>query len=61
MPRRPDSPYTDQDIPDCELNGGYGTVGWKAQNEGQHINSLGLHFPQEMPINRYISEEDIDE
>ena len=45
MPRRPDSPYSsDTDMPCAGGFDGYGEVDWMAQNEGQRIDSVGLHF-----------------
>jgi len=45
MARRPDSPYSDDtNCPYPENMGKYGEVNWKAQNEGQFVTSLGLHF-----------------
>lgn len=47
MTRRSDSPYTDDThCPYPENFEGAGEVCWKAQNEGQHVESLGLHLPQ---------------
>jgi hypothetical protein len=45
MARRPDSPYTTETY--CPYPEGFGTYGetcWMAQNEGQHVLSVGLHF-----------------
>jgi hypothetical protein len=45
MPRRTDSPYS-SDTSMCypEGLGQYGETNWLAQNEGQHVLSVGLHF-----------------
>ncbi len=46
MPRRPDSPYTDDThMPVPDGFPGYGEVSWLAQNEGQRIEDVGLHMP----------------
>jgi hypothetical protein len=50
MPRRPDSPYTDDTSMPCAGGfEGYGEVDWFAQNEGQRIDSVGLHFNDNGP------------
>jgi hypothetical protein len=47
MACRPDSPYTDDTTcPYPEGFEGYTSeVCWMAQNEGQRVYSVGLHFP----------------
>ena len=46
MPRRPDSPYTDErDMPAPDGFAGAGEVGWLAQNDGQTVYSAGPHYP----------------
>ena len=48
MPRRPDSPYTEETSMPCAGGfDGYGEVDWFAQNEGQHIRSTGLYLDPE--------------
>jgi hypothetical protein len=47
MPRRQDSPYTDDtSAPSPDGFAGYGAVDWLAQNEGQKIEDVGLHLPR---------------
>lgn len=46
MPRRADSPYTDESrMPVPDGYGDYGETCWFAQNEGQKIRDVGLHLP----------------
>ena len=46
MPRRPDSPYSDETtMPAPDGFEGAGEVCWLAQNEGQKVYSAGLHYP----------------
>ena len=39
------SPYSSQPCPYPDSFTGYGDVNWMAQNEGQKVESLALHLP----------------